>query len=63
MHRALRLADEIRQKLGWEPGIARPAGGRPKHMRLRTYERLKAEYAVAAAEAFRLVSARLGNLK
>lgn len=42
--RAMRRADNIRRKLGWKAGIANPAGGKPKGMHWRTYERLKSKH-------------------
>ena len=39
--REMRRADNIRKKLGWTAGIANLAGGKPKGMHWRTYERLK----------------------
>jgi hypothetical protein len=67
--RAMRRADSIRRRLGWEAGIANPEGGKPKGMHWRTFERLKAEYAAFAnaswagmAERLGLMNRRLGNL-
>lgn len=42
--RAARRADLIRARLKWEPGILNGAGGKPKWMRWRTFERLAAEH-------------------
>jgi hypothetical protein len=42
--RAMRRADTIRRRLGWEPGILNGDGGKPKGMHWRTFERLKAEH-------------------
>ena len=42
--RAMRRADTIRRRLGWEPGILNGEGGKPKGMHWRTFNRLTAEY-------------------
>ena len=43
--RAVRRADTIRRRLGWEPGILEwRRAGKPKGMHWRTFERLKAEH-------------------
>jgi hypothetical protein len=42
--RAMRRAGRIRDRLGWEPGIANPEGEKPKGMHRDTFERLKAEH-------------------
>src|SRR5574343_1817484 len=42
--RAMRRADNIRLRLGWQPGIANLPGGKPKGMHWRTFERLKAKH-------------------
>jgi hypothetical protein len=42
--RAMRRADKIREKLGWESGIANPRGGKPKGMHGRTFDRLTYKY-------------------
>lgn len=42
--RATRRADKLREKLGWEPGIFNGAGGKPKRMHWRTFQRLQAQY-------------------
>lgn len=41
--RAMRRADKLRAKLGWQPGVLSPDGVRPHGMHLRTYEALTAE--------------------
>jgi hypothetical protein len=43
-NRAVRRADRIRERLGWEPGILNSNGSKPKGMHWRTFERLKAEH-------------------
>lgn len=42
--RAMRRADTIRERLGWQAGIANPTGSKPKGMHWRTFVRLMAEY-------------------
>ena len=42
--RATRRADRIRERLGWEPGILRGRGPKPKGMHWKTFERLVAEH-------------------
>ena len=49
--RAMRRADTIRQRLGWEAGIANPEGGKPKGMQWRIFARLKADHDDALASA------------
>lgn len=40
----MRRAGNIRERLGWQAGIANPNGGKPKGMHWRTFNRLTAEY-------------------
>ena len=42
--RAMRRADRIRERLGWEAGILNGEGDKPKGMHWRTFERLHAEH-------------------
>ena len=42
--RAVRKADRIRDKLGWEPGILNGNGWKPKGMHWNTFERLTARH-------------------
>jgi hypothetical protein len=44
MDRAMRGADKIRDRLGWEPGMLNGHGDKPKWMRQRTYARLVARH-------------------
>jgi hypothetical protein len=41
--RLLRRADKLRKRLGWQPGVINPSGGRPKYMRWDTFVRLRLE--------------------
>lgn len=58
--RAMRRADTIRRRLGWDAGIANPEGGKPKGMHWRTFERLKAEHDAFAYASWAGMIARLG---
>ena len=58
--RAMRRADAIRRRLGWEAGIANPDGGNPKGMHGRTFERLQAEYSRFARASWAGLGERLG---
>ena len=58
--RAMRRADTIRRRLGWEAGIANPEGGKPKGMHWRTYQRLITEYAAFANASWAGMAERLG---
>ena len=58
--RAMRRADNIRRRLGWEGGIANPEGGKPKGMHWRTFERLKAEHDAFANASWAGMAERLG---
>ena len=42
--RATRQADKLRDRLGWEPGILNGNGWKPKWMRWRTFEKLRARH-------------------
>lgn len=42
--RAARRADKIRARLGWQLGILNGAGGKPKGMHHRTFQRLEYEH-------------------
>ncbi len=58
--RAMRRADNIRGRLGWEAGIANPEGDKPKGMHWRTFERLKAEHDAFANASWMGMAERLG---
>lgn len=61
--RALRRADRIRARLGWEPGILNGQGGKPKGMRWRTFQRLSAEHEAFVGESLAGLAQRLGIMK
>jgi hypothetical protein len=42
--RSIRRADRLRARLGWEPGILNGAGGKPRWMRWKTFQRLVGKY-------------------
>ena len=60
--RAMRRADTIRRRLGWGAGIANPAGGKPKGMHWRTFERMRAEHDAFANASWAGMAERLGIL-
>jgi hypothetical protein len=61
--RAARRADTIRRRLGWEAGILNGEGNKPKGMRWRTYERLKAEHDAFVGVALASMEKRFGLLE
>lgn len=61
--RALRRADRIRARLGWEPGILNGDGGKPKWMRWRTFQRLSAEHEALVGASLAGMAQQLGILK
>lgn len=61
--RAMRRADKIRQRLGWEPGIANPEGDKPKGMHWRTFETLTARHDAFAHASWMGMAARLGIME
>lgn len=61
--RAMRRADSIRKKLGWTAGIANLAGGKPKGMHWKTYERLKAQHDAFAYRSWTGLADRLDLIK
>ena len=58
--RAMRQADRLRARLGWESGIANPKGGKPKWMRWRTFESLAAQHDRLVTQSFLTLALRLG---
>lgn len=61
--RATRQAGKIRDRLGWTPGIAHPAGGKPKGMHWSTFWRLRAEHDAHALAALTGCMARLDAIR
>ncbi len=61
--RALRRADRIRARLGWEPGILNGDGGKPKGMRWRTFQRLSAKHEAYVGASLAGMAQRLAILK
>lgn len=57
--RSIHLAEKIRAKLQWRPGIAYGMGTKPKGMHWRTFERLTTEYDELVQAALRAMAARL----
>ena len=58
--RAMRRADTIRRRLGWEAGIANPEGDKPKGMHWRTFHRLRTQYSSFANASWAGLAERLG---
>jgi hypothetical protein len=61
--RAMRRADNIRERLGWQAGIANPSGGKPKGMHWRTFERLTAEHDAFVGVSLAGMAARLNLME
>ena len=59
--RAIRRADRLRARLGWEPGILNETGGKPKWMRWRTFERLSAQHDDLVVYSMRAMMMKLGQ--
>ena len=60
--RASRRADNLRDRMGWEPGILNGSGTKPKGMHWRTFERLQASHDFHVKAALAGLAARLGLL-
>ena len=60
--RIIRRADSIRERLGWEIGIANPRGGKPKGMHWKTYWRLRIRHDAQAQVGFHDIGRKLGFL-
>jgi hypothetical protein len=61
--RAMRRANTLRRRLGWEPGILNGNGLKPKGMHWRTFERLQAAHNAHVNAALAGIVARLGLLR
>ncbi|MEF8729160.1 MAG: hypothetical protein V5B34_13245 [Accumulibacter sp.] len=61
--RAMRRADSIRERLGWQVGIANPRGSKPKGMHWRTFERLTVEHDAFVGVSLAGMAARLGLIE
>lgn len=61
--RAVRRADDVRRRLGWQPGILNPVGSKPKGMHWRTFWRLKAEHDAYRSTSFTGIAERFDLFK
>ena len=61
--RAARRAGKIRSRLRWEPGILNGEGRKPKWMRWRTFQRLRAEHEAFSTASVDGMAQRLGISK
>lgn len=61
--RAMRRAEKIRRRLGWEAGLANPEGGKPQGMHWRTFIRLRAEHDALAEASWMGLVERLVLMK
>jgi hypothetical protein len=57
----LRKANKIRDKLGWEPGVAKGHELKPKGMHWRSFERLCTEHDTYSQEGWGAFMARFGK--
>jgi hypothetical protein len=60
LDRAMRRADRLRDRLGWNPGIGNANGRKPKWMRWRTFHRLSGRHNDFAAQFWLGVARRFG---
>lgn len=58
--RALRRADRLRRRLGWQPGVAHGIGDKPKGMHWRTFDRLVSEYDALVHESLAGMARKFG---
>ncbi len=61
--RAMRRADRLRVRLGWEPGIMNPDGEKLKWMRWRTFDRLVEQHGQLVGRSMNALAAKLGHLE
>lgn len=60
--RTLRRAGKLRRRLGWEPGIINPRGGKPRGMHWQTYYQLQGRYHTEEIKALENLGASLTRL-
>ena len=61
--RAIRRADAIRERLGWQAGILNPDGWKPRGMHWRTFWRLKAEHDLLRGSGLEGMARQLGVMR
>jgi hypothetical protein len=61
--RTLRRAGKLRKRLGWEPGIINPRGGRPRGMHWKTYLQLRDKCQIEEVKAIGDLDAYLGRFR
>jgi hypothetical protein len=59
-YRATRRADQLRERLGWKPGIYNDPGPKPKWMRWRTFQRLTEEHDRLVGRSERAIAVKFG---
>jgi hypothetical protein len=58
-----RKADNLRARLGWQPGIAHPDGVKPKGMHWKTFNRMKAEHDFSVQKILGVTAAWIAKVK
>ena len=58
--RAIRRADRLRARLGWEPGIINPEGEKPKWMRWHTFDRLVEQHEQLVIRSMSALAVKMG---
>ena len=61
--RAIRRADRLRARLGWEPGIINPQGEKPKWMRWHTFDRLVEQHEQLVIRSMSALAVKMGLLE